>query len=162
MPFYTKISIFYKKYGIFREKNDILKSNRAAIKKEKNINNAQTINFVEKYYVGVKWHFVSFLFFMKYTILCCLEEIWKKLIFHVFLHISKGTLLSQFLSYFFQNFYSDVNLHFEQVLFFMFIKNVDSLADIHGFSFFHGGHLGFLTFLKNFSLALYLIFFSMS
>ena len=49
MPFYTKISIFYKKYGIFREKNDILKSNRAAIKKEKNINNAQTINFYNKH-----------------------------------------------------------------------------------------------------------------
>ena len=49
MPFYTEISIFYKKYGIFREKNDILKSNRAAIKKEKNINNAQTINFCNKH-----------------------------------------------------------------------------------------------------------------
>ena len=112
--------------------------------------------------MGVKWHFESFLFFMKYTILCRLEVIWKKLIFSIFsrfLHISKGPLLSQFLSYFFENFYSDVNLHFEQVLFFMFIKNVDSLADIGGFSFFHGGLLGFLPFLKNFSLALYLIFF---
>ena len=49
MPFYTQKSIFYKKYGIFREKNDILKSNRAAIKKEKNINNAQTINFYNKH-----------------------------------------------------------------------------------------------------------------
>ena len=74
---------------------------------------------------------------------CFLEAIWKKIDFSSFLHISKGPLLSQFLSYIFQNFYTDVNLHFEQVLFFMFIKNVDSLADIHGFSFFHGGHLGF-------------------
>ena len=33
----------------FEKKNDILKSNRAAIKKEKNINNAQTINFYNKH-----------------------------------------------------------------------------------------------------------------
>ena len=49
MPFYTYIAIFYKKYGIFREKNVILKSNRVAIKKEKNINNAETIYFCNKY-----------------------------------------------------------------------------------------------------------------
>ena len=108
---------------------------------------------------------------MAFCIIFVLYEVYNSLLFRSnlekidfsrFLHISKGPLLSQFLSYIFQNFYTDVNLHFEQVLFFMFIKNVDSLADIHGFSFFHGGHLGFLTFLKNFSLALYLIFFSMS
>ena len=41
--FSTKNMVFFEK------KNDILKSNRAAIKKEKNINNAQTINFYNKH-----------------------------------------------------------------------------------------------------------------
>ena len=63
--------------------------------------------------------------------------------FFTFLNIFRGLLLSQFSSYNFQNCYLAVNLRIEQVLFFMFIKNIDSFADIHTNSIFHGGHLGF-------------------
>ena len=89
--------------------------------------------FLMKYDItGVKLHFVSCLFFMKYTIPHSKQVIGKKsnfFNFSRFLHIFKQPLLCQFLSYFFQNWYTDVNLHFEQVFFFMFIKNVDSLGD---------------------------------
>ena len=76
--------------------------------------------------------------------------------FSRFFHIYKGSLLSQFLCYKSKNCYLHVNFSFEQVLFFMFIKNVNSFADIHSNSIFHGGHLGFFKTLKgeNFTPAL--------
>ena len=110
-------------------------------------------------YVYVIWLFASFLFSIKYWIFHGWEVIWKKRNFSNFsrfFHIYKGSLLSQFLCYKSKNCYLHVNFSFEQVLFFMFIKNVNSFADIHNNSIFHGGHLGFFKTLKgeNFTPAL--------
>ena len=46
---YYNLLIFYKKTWYFSRKNVILKYNRAAIKKEKTIYNAQTINFCNEH-----------------------------------------------------------------------------------------------------------------
>ena len=55
-----------------------------------------------------------------------------------FLHISKVTFL-----FIFQNCYTDLILHFDQILFLMFIKNVDGLAIINSFPLFMATLLDF-------------------
>ena len=64
-------------------------------------------------------------FTSEYQFLKKYDENWQS---NGYLKISKKREKMEKLG-FFQNWYSDVNLHFRQVFFFMFIKNVDSLGD---------------------------------
>ena len=62
-------------------------------------------------------------------------------IFHAFLIFLEGHFSANFRHIVFK-IATYVNLRFEQALFLIFIKNVDSFVDMNSNSIFNGGHLG--------------------